>query len=34
MIYDAGARDLMVYLYSTLRATPNLRQMLKEELAE
>ncbi len=34
LIYEAGARDLMVYPYSTLRGTPGLREMLAEEFAD
>jgi hypothetical protein len=34
LIYDAGARDIMVYPYSTLRGKPELRAMLAEEFGE
>jgi len=34
LIYEAGARDIMVYPYSTLRGTPGLREMLAQEFAD
>ena len=34
LIYEAGARDIMVYPYGTLRGKPELREMLAEEFGE
>jgi len=34
LIYQAGARDVMIYLYSTLRGTPALRALLAEEFGD
>lgn len=34
LIYEAGARDIMIYPYSTLRGKPELREMLAEEFRD